>query len=63
MKEYTLPEILRVSLTNVVLTLKSMRIQDVINFDYMENPDKEAIFKALTDLYLLQALNENGEIT
>ena len=57
MKEYTIPEILRVSLTNVVLTLKSMKITDVINFDYMETPDHQAIFKALTDLYLLQALN------
>lgn len=30
-----------------------MKINDVINFDYMENPDRQAIFKALTDLYLL----------
>lgn len=35
MKDYSLPEILRVSLSNVMLTLKSMRIQDVINFEYM----------------------------
>lgn len=47
-------------MTNVILTLKSMQISDVINFDYMENPDKQAIFKALTDLYFLQALDENG---
>lgn len=51
------------SLTNVILTLKSMRINDVINFEYMENPDKQAIFKALSELYLLNALNDNGEIT
>jgi hypothetical protein len=29
----------------------------------MENPDKEAIFKALSELFLLEALNKNGEIT
>lgn len=40
-----------------------MRIHDVINFEYMENPDKQTIFKALSELYLLNALNENGEIT
>lgn len=30
-----------------------MKIHDVINFEYMENPDKEAIFKALSELFLL----------
>lgn len=63
MKDFATPEILRVSLTNVILTLKSMRINDVINFEYMENPDKQAIFKALSELYLLNALSESGEIT
>jgi HrpA-like RNA helicase len=32
MRDFSLPEILRVSLSNVILTLKSMRIKDVINF-------------------------------
>ena len=63
MKDYSLPEILRVSLSNVILTLKSMRIQDVINFEYMQSPDKQAIFKALSELYLLSALTEDGQIT
>lgn len=53
MKDYSLPEILRVSLSSVMLTLKSMKIHDVINFEYMENPDKQAIFKALSELFLL----------
>lgn len=43
MKDYTVPEILRVNLSNVVLQLKSMGINDVINFDFMENPDSDAI--------------------
>ena len=46
-----------------MLTLKSMKIQDVINFEYMETPDKQAIFKALSELFLLEALNEEGQIT
>jgi HrpA-like RNA helicase len=29
----------------------------------MENPDKQAIFKALSELYLLEALNDDGQIT
>ena len=32
MKDYNIPEILRVSLNSVILTLKSMHISDVINF-------------------------------
>lgn len=32
MRDFSLPEILRVSLSNVVLTLKSMKIKDVVNF-------------------------------
>lgn len=35
MRDYNLPEILRVSLNNVILTLKSMKIKDVINFEYI----------------------------
>jgi HrpA-like RNA helicase len=63
MRDYNLPEILRVSLNNVILTLKMMRIKDVINFEYIENPEKEAIFKALGELFLLSALDEDGNIT
>lgn len=62
MKDFSLPEILRVSLSSVILTLKSMKVHNVIDFEYMESPDKEAIFKALGDLYLLGALNNDGEI-
>jgi HrpA-like RNA helicase len=29
----------------------------------MESPDKQAIFKALSELFLLGALTEDGEIT
>jgi HrpA-like RNA helicase len=43
MKNHTIPEILRVSLNNVILTLKAMNIHDVLNFDYMEHPHKDAI--------------------
>ncbi len=32
MKDYTLPEIFRVSLSSVVLTLKTMKINNVVNF-------------------------------
>jgi HrpA-like RNA helicase len=43
MKEFTVPEILRVNLANVILGLKHMKINDVVNFDFMEKPDTDAI--------------------
>lgn len=47
MKENTIPEILRVNLSNVILSLKDMDIHDVLNFDYMEKPDNDTILQAL----------------
>ncbi len=44
MKEYTVPEILRVNLSYTILQLKNMHIHDVINFDYMERPDNDSLF-------------------
>jgi HrpA-like RNA helicase len=34
----TLPEILRTNLSNVILLLKSMGFNDVISFNYMDQP-------------------------
>lgn len=45
MIEYTVPEILRANLANTILMLKDMDIHDVVNFDYMEHPDYEAIYQ------------------
>ena len=45
MIEYTVPEILRANLANTILMLKDMGIRDVINFEYMEHPDYEAIYQ------------------
>lgn len=43
MKDCTIPEILRVNLASVVLDLKDMGFDDVVNFDFMEKPDNDAI--------------------
>ena len=43
MPDATVPEIRRVNLTSTVLSLKSMGIQDVITFDYMDAPDSESL--------------------
>ncbi|KAL2456374.1 RNA helicase family protein [Abeliophyllum distichum] len=59
----TVPEIQRTNLANTVLTLKSLGINDLLNFDFMDPPPSEALLKALEMLYALSALNKNGELT
>lgn len=59
----TVPEIQRSNLSNVILYLKVLGINDVIDFDYIDPPPKEGIINALKVLYALGALDKNGEIT
>ncbi|KAK4482598.1 hypothetical protein RD792_009762 [Penstemon davidsonii] len=59
----TVPEIQRTNLANVVLSLKSLGINDLLNFDFMDPPPSEALLKALELLYALSALNKHGELT
>ncbi|KAL1194653.1 putative pre-mRNA-splicing factor ATP-dependent RNA helicase DEAH8 [Cardamine amara subsp. amara] len=59
----TIPEIQRANLASVVLTLKSLGIQDMFNFDFMDAPPENALLKALELLYALGALDGNGEMT
>lgn len=60
MTKTTIPEILRVNLTSLILTLKCIGVDDVLNFDYMERPDDKLILKAVKELYMLDALDKRG---
>lgn len=62
MEGMTIPELLRVNLTSLILTLKCIGIDDVLAFDYMERPDEEQIVEALKQLHLLNAINEDGKV-
>ena len=59
----TIPEIQRTNLGNVVLLLKSLGINDLIHFDFMDPPPHETLVLALEQLYALGALNHLGELT
>ena len=59
----TVPEIQRVNLGNVVLLLKSLGINDLIHFDFLDPPPHETLVLALEQLYALGALNHLGELT
>ncbi|KAJ1554551.1 putative pre-mRNA-splicing factor ATP-dependent RNA helicase dhx16, partial [Nowakowskiella sp. JEL0078] len=63
LNEATIPEIQRTNLANVVLTLKSLGINDILNFDFLDPPPVETMVRSLEQLYALGALNDRGELT
>ncbi|PQE32413.1 hypothetical protein CJF32_00001194 [Rutstroemia sp. NJR-2017a WRK4] len=63
MEESTTPEIQRTNLNSTVLLLKSLGINDLLSFDFMDPPPTETLIGALNQLYALSALNDRGELT
>ncbi|KAH8825038.1 pre-mRNA splicing factor [Flagelloscypha sp. PMI_526] len=63
LEESTVPEIQRTNLGMVVLLLKSLGINDLIGFEFMDPPPGETLMRALELLYALGALNDRGELT
>jgi pre-mRNA-splicing factor ATP-dependent RNA helicase DHX16 len=63
MEESTTPEIQRTNLNGVVLLLKSLGINDLLDFEFMDPPPTETLIGALNQLFALQALNHKGELT
>ncbi|RNF08386.1 putative RNA helicase [Trypanosoma rangeli] len=61
--ENTVPEIQRSSLISVVLQMKSLRIDRIMDFEFMDAPDPKAVVKAEETLMLLGALDRHGHIT
>jgi pre-mRNA-splicing factor ATP-dependent RNA helicase DHX16 len=63
LEENTVPEIQRTNLGSVVLLMKSLGINDLLNFDFMDPPPEKALIRSLEQLYALGALNDRGELT
>ncbi|XP_031267993.1 probable pre-mRNA-splicing factor ATP-dependent RNA helicase DEAH4 [Pistacia vera] len=63
--DVTVPEIQRSSLAGSVLYLKSLDLSDinVLKFDFLDPPSFESLEDALKQLYLIDAIDENGTIT
>jgi ATP-dependent RNA helicase DHX8/PRP22 len=57
------PEIQRMNLSMIVLTLKAMGINDLLNFDFMDPPPVNTLVTALESLFHLGALDEEGLLT
>jgi pre-mRNA-splicing factor ATP-dependent RNA helicase DHX16 len=58
-----IPEIQRTSLSSIVLMLKSLGINDLIHFDFIDPPPPENLIRALEQLYALGSLNNDGDLT
>lgn len=63
LQETTYPEILRSKMSNVVLTLKKLGIDDLVHFDFMDPPAPETLMRALELLNYLGALDDEGDMT
>lgn len=61
--ESNTPEILRCDLSQAILTMKARGIGDIMNFPFLERPPREALEKALMQLFQLGALTETGTIS
>ncbi|KAK9083500.1 hypothetical protein Scep_029971 [Stephania cephalantha] len=69
----TVPEIKRCNLSNIILQLKALGIDDIIGFDFMEKPSsttgkidtvkQASIVKSLEELFLLGALTDDYKLS
>nr|CAB3237896.1 pre-mRNA-splicing factor ATP-dependent RNA helicase PRP16 [Phallusia mammillata] len=59
----TIPEIQRTNLANVVLLLKSLGVQDLLKFHFMDPPPQDNILNSMYQLWNLGALDNTGALT
>jgi len=63
MLDNSVPEIQRTNLSNTVLMLKALGINDLLHFDFMDPPPTQTLVSALQQLYALGALDTEGLLT
>ena len=61
--ENNIPEIQRTNLANVVLLLKSLNIENLLEFEFMDPPPQENILNSMYQLWILGALDDFGSLT
>lgn len=61
--EWNLPEIQTMPIDNVILQIKSMKINKITNFPFPTPPDKQSIVEAEKRLILLGALEVYSNVT
>lgn len=63
MSPTSVPEIQRINLGIITLTMKAMGINDLLSFDFMDPPSPQALVSAMEQLYSLGALDDEGLLT
>ncbi|XAR67153.1 RNA helicase [Bertholletia excelsa] len=63
MSPTSIPEIQRINLGMITLSMKAMGINDLLSFDFMDPPSPQALISAMEQLYSLGALDEEGLLT
>lgn len=58
-----IPEIQRVNLAPIVLQLKSLGIDDLMNFEFLSSPPSKSMIRALEYLYSLGAIDDQAILT
>lgn len=58
-----IPEIQRTNLGNVVLLLKSLGVDNLLAFDFMDPPPQDNIMNSMYQLWVLGALDNTGALT
>lgn len=59
----SVPEIQRTNLGNVVLLLKSLNVENLLDFGFMDPPPKENLLNSMFQLWILGALDNTGSLT
>lgn len=61
--DQTYPEIQRVGLSSMVLSLKALGLDDVLHFEFLDPPAPESLMRALEQLSNLGCLDNTGYLT
>jgi ATP-dependent RNA helicase DHX37/DHR1 len=61
--EFTDPELLRMPVEGVVLQLKAMNLQHVVNFPFPTPPERQSLMRAEKLLTYLSAISPGGQVT
>ena len=59
----SVPEIQRTNLANVVLLLKSLGVENLLDFHFMDPPPQDNILNSMYQLWILGALDNTGLLT
>lgn len=59
----TIPEIQRANLGNIVLLLKSLNVDNLLEFEFLDPPPRDNLLNSMYQLWVLGALDNTGNLT